>query len=163
MKYQVILFFLHVVMIHLGLCFFLYCNWDLGVTVHLYQLNHFCNLKLTFLIYKLFYMSCVNLCQICRVFLFYHNLFIFITICMFFFYHQYILVYFFTAWQERELKMPDLLPLRGGRWEQCLGWKLRKLNRPNKIAKMLPPRGGWQGQVVKYQEKFNKRRCSKQV
>ena len=28
---------------------------------------------------------------------------------------------------------------------------------------MLPPRGGWQGQVVKYQEKFNKRKCSKQV
>ena len=95
MRYQVILFFLHVVMIHLGLCFFLYCNWDLGVTVHLYQLNHFCNLKLTFLIYKLFHMSCVNLCQICRVFLFYHNLFIFITICMSFFYHQYILVYLF--------------------------------------------------------------------
>ena len=96
MRYQVILFFLHVVMIHLGLCFiFLYCNWDLGVTIHLYQLNHFCNLKLTFLIYKLFHMSCVNLCQICRVFLFYHNHFIFITICMSFFYHQYILVYLF--------------------------------------------------------------------
>ena len=134
-------------MIHLGLCFiFLYCNWDLGVTVHLYQLNHFCNLKLTFLIYKLFHMWCVNLCQICRVFLFYHNLFIFITICMSFFFHQYILVYlfFYSMARKRELKMSELPPLRGGRWEECVGWKLEELNRPDKIKK--------QRQVIKYKK-----------
>ena len=94
LRYQVTIFLHVVIMVHLGLCFFILHlrSRSYGTPISTY---HFCNLKLTFLIYKLFHMSCVNLCQICRVFLFYHNLFIFITICMSFFYHQYILVYLF--------------------------------------------------------------------
>ena len=31
--------------------------------------------------------------------------------------------------------MSKLPPLSGGRWEECLGWKLEELSRPNKIKK----------------------------
>ena len=121
MRYQVILF-LHVVMVHLGLCFFILHlrSRSYGTPISTY---HFCNLKLTFVRYKLFHTSCVNSCQICHTFLFY------ITTCVSFLYNQYILVYLlvfycYSMTRKRELKMPNLPPFRGGRWEQCLGWKL---------------------------------------
>lgn len=56
-------------------CAFLDCNWDLGVTVHLYQLKHLCNLKLNFLRYQV--ISYV-MCQLMSMsHLFYHNLHVF--------------------------------------------------------------------------------------
>ena len=39
-------------------CAFLDWNWDLGVTTHLYRLNHFCNLNLTCLRYQISYIMC---------------------------------------------------------------------------------------------------------
>ena len=84
LRYQVIIFLHVVIMVYLGLCSFILQlrSRSYGTPISTY---HFCNLKLTFLRYKLFHTSCVNSCQICHIFLFYHNILFFITTCMSFF------------------------------------------------------------------------------
>jgi len=97
-------------MVHLGLCFFILHlrSRSYGTPISTY---HFCNLKLTFLRYELFHTSCINLWQICHTFHFLSQYFLFSHNLHVLFYNQYILVYllfFVTAWQERELKMSNL-------------------------------------------------------
>ena len=135
-------------MVHLGLCFFILHlrSRSYGTPVSTY---HFCNFKLTFLRYELFHTSCVNLWQICHTFHFLSQYFIFSHNLHVLFYNQYILVYLLVFYcysmaRKRELKMSELPPLSGGRWEECVGWKLEELNRPDKIKK--------QRQVIKYKK-----------
>ena len=84
---------------------FLDWNWDLNLICLRYQIS---------------YVMCQLMSNMSHLFvlpksacLFFYNLFL-----------VYLLVFFcYSMARKRELKMPNLPPLRGGRREQCQGWE----------------------------------------
>ena len=109
-------------------CAFLDWNWDLEVTAHLYRLNHFCNLNLTCLRYQISYVMCQLMSNMSHLFV-YQNVHVFFSITYFRYILFFSITYFWYIYQffcysmarKRELKMPNLPLLRGGRREQCQG------------------------------------------